>query len=671
MRSELIFSDGETPVDALVEELSRARFALDQESVAQLETARAKEGEAWSPQLLAYDEWGAGAGVEAAEGHDGDLMQIGFMTGLMSWENEERDKLVAKAVAEGAVADAWTSAVLTPASAKTGRAFMVRPVEGGYALVGVDLRMLSEQAGAHNVVLALPSYIGGVPVVRVTAEAFARRYVRGVDVRLLVVPDTVELLDAGALSALSARHVHLGAGVGLPFSQPCDSATVSPRLGGRTYSVAPENESLAARDGSLYSRDGAQLLFLAPPYGQRVELPAGVARIEAAALFKSADMPRVVAAPSTLEHVAPKEFDDAVWLCAEGAPARGKLAARGVRTASMNAVERGGCWYDFCEDGAFLVAGPPAPKTASRTFAEAAAARVHAGSLGGESAPGETTPGESAPGESAGAAPSPFEAVKAFNAQAPAADELVLPAQVDGRPLVRIGVRALATAPATLVVPPTVREVLENNACKGTRRLMLSEGLKRIGAHCFWSRTLQVPVPIPASVHSIGEGCFEYSVCRLEATGSVVHVSADQLKSCFLEAPAHGVPFDFDRYDNLLKQGATLPDATGALLHRMADPCAPSAETRAALCARLKQLGAAALKQVAREGNVSVVKALVEAGFIDEGNFDAQIEFLRQANRADCVLFLMEAHGAARAGQKEAPGQNAPARATSRDRFRL
>lgn len=630
-----VLCDEETPLENLIERFELHIWALDESQVAFMETARAKEGEAWSPQLLAYDEWKATQGEEVPEA---DLLQVGFMTGFMAWENEERDRLVARALAEGETAQASSSAVLTPEGAKTGRPFMVRPVEGGYALVGVDLRMISEQVGARSMALALPAYVGGVPIVRIASEAFARRYVRGVDVRLLVIPDTVTALDANALGALSVRHVHVGAGIGLPFTQSCSPASVSPRLETRTYSVAAGNAWLKAQGGSLYTQDGTRLLFWASPYGNRAVIPAGVQRIEPAAFFPVDSAPQVVEAPRSLEHVAPKEFDDAVWLCAPGAPVRDQLAARGVRTADESAVEHEGCWYDFCSEGAWLVAGPPAPKSASRTFAEAAAARAHGGAASGCAACAQF---------------SPFEAVRELNAQAPATDALILPAQVAGRPLVRIGTRALPTAPALVGIPPTVREVEPFNACKGTRRLVLHEGLERIGAHSFCSRTLQEGVSIPASVHAVGMGCFEYAVCLLEATGSLVHISADQLKSCFVEHAHPALPFDFEAYDELLRQGATLPDGVGALLHRVADPCPPHAAMRDALCARLRSAGASVLQRVAREGSVLLVKALWQAGFIDDSNFDAQIELLRQANRADCVLFLMEARGGGNSPKKQ------------------
>ena len=56
-----------------------------------------------------------------------------------------------------------------------------------------------------------------------------------------------------------------------------------------------------------------------------------------------------------------------------------------------------------------------------------------------------------------------------------------------------------------------------------------------------------------------------------------------------------------------------------------------------------------------------MVRALVEAGFIDERTFDGQIELLRACNRTDCVAYLMEWHR----------GQGGGKARPSRERFAL
>ena len=159
---------------------------------------------------------------------------------------------------------------------------------------------------------------------------------------------------------------------------------------------------------------------------------------------------------------------------------------------------------------------------------------------------------------------------------------------------------------------------------------------------------------------SIGEGCFEYGIVRLEHTGTIVHISANQLLNCFVErtddemaalegaGPAERVPFDFERYDRMLCEGRSLPDRLGALVHRIASPAGLAEKKRGNLVAQLRAEADAAMEYVAREGDSETVARLVDVGFIDDATFDRQIELLRRANRTDCVMLLMERrHGSA------------------------
>ncbi len=306
-----------------------------------------------------------------------------------------------------------------------------------------------------------------------------------------------------------------------------------------------------------------------------------------------------------------------------------------------------------------LVAGPPAPASVSKRFSAAAA--VRAAVIRGENDRTEV--------------PSLSEEVKAavedFIAPPQPTDLLMLPREVAGKPLTRIGVRALPHAPATLIVPDSVRIIERENACRGTVSLTLPEGLQTIGEHCFWSRTLQAPVEIPASVTSIGQGCFEYAVCRLGKSGAIVHLSADQLLSCFLVNPSDGIPFDFARYDELLTSGKNLPDRLGGMLHRIATPFRLADTTCDTLVRMLLERKRDAMERVAQEGDVSMVEKLAEAGFINDETFDRQIELLRARNRTDCVLFLMEWHRRQGAGAGEDAGAGVGAGHSARDRFKL
>lgn len=642
----LVFHDTSTELNELIEHVRKNQPNLCAQDVDMVRAAQAAEGEVWSPQLPPYRAWAsrgeAGVGDQGRQGADGDLLVVGALG--MGLSDEEREKLLAHAAERGGVeerigkdgAAPFPSAGPTaPARERMGDdlrgALRVRQDADGYALVGFDLRRLAAAAGSDDgLVVSLPAFVDGVPVVRVTAEAFTRRLVQGVGVRLLAMPDTVQIVGANAFLALSVQHIHVGAGVRVLGEQPCDLAGVSPRLKRREYSVDVRNGRFCARDGNLFADGGSTLLFLASPYDERIELPAGVERIGASAFAAGCESPSVVSCPPTLARVDAKGWDDAVWLCPSEALAHRPLAARGVRLAGPRAVELDGCWYDFDDAGAVLVAGPPAPTSVSKRFAAAAA--VRAATLRGQSAVEQ--------------APSPGQVAHVAAHSAAPEDALVLPRSVEGRPLVRVGVRALPYAPASLVVADTVRVVERDNACRNAKRLVLPEGLEAIGAHCFCSRILEGPVSIPASVRSIGEGSFEYAVCRLERTGTIVHVSADQLLTCFLTDAEDGVPFDYGRYDELLRSGKNLPDKLGAVLHRLTVPYRLEDATRTALVAYLRDHEHEAQQRVAQEGDRAMVEALVRDGFVDERTFDRQIELLRACNRTDCVLYLMEQHRA-------------------------
>ncbi|MDO4443594.1 MAG: leucine-rich repeat protein [Slackia sp.] len=649
----LVFHDDDSAVDELVRAAAARPRHLRADEADLRDAARAREGEVWSPQLLPYEEWVSSARADGRAPANEMLpaQEIGLIYSgarSMGIEREELDAVLDRAVAGSELARPESSAVLAPRMLEgDGDAFALRDAvavrreDDGYALVGFDLKRFAHAIGSDHVVAVLPASVEGVPIVRITAEAFARRFVQGVGVRLLVVPDTVKRIDASAFSSVSAGCIHLGASVEHMGDQPCDLAGVSPRLGSRAYSVDGCNGRYSSVEGSLFEHDGTRLLFAAPPYAERAFVPEGVEEIGPAALCAGCVPPNVVHAPASLAKVASKEWDDAVWVVPDGAPAVQPLHARGVRLASERMVELDECFYDFDAEGAVLVAGPAAPKSISRRFAEAAAVR-HAGM-------GDVSP------SAAIKAPAP-----------PARASLVLPERVEGAPLVRIGVRALPYAPATLAIPHTVRVIERDNACRGTQRAIIPEGVESIGEHCFWSRSFSAPVSIPRSVKCIGQGCFEYSLCRLEHTGSVVHVSADQLLSCFGDADElGGVPFDFAAYDELLLSGKNLPDRLGALIHRAADPHAPSSEVLRALVERLREREDEARRRIARDGERDEIAALLAAGFIDEESFDEQIELLRSCNRTDCVLFLMEEH------RRRREGGSSGKRASSRDRFAL
>ena len=374
MENTLVYHGAHAPIEELLDHAIKNPVRLDARDVEVVEAARAVEGEVWSPQLPAYRAWaaeGEAGDVAGGAGREGDLYSAGAL-----WMGEF-DELLAQA-AERDAADAQETPRARMEEGLRG-AVGVRQVPGGYALTAFDLRRFAAAVGqSDDLAVLLPAYVDGIPVVRVAVEAFARRFVQGVGVLLLVVPDTVEHIAANAFAAMSAQRIHIGRGVSQLGEQRCDLAGVSPRLARREYSVDAGNARYLAREGNLFSDGGRELVFLASPYGERVSLPDGVERVASSAFADGCEPPAVVDCSAALARVDSRSWDDAVWRCPVEAPAYRALRKRGVRLAGPAAVELEGCWYDFDAEGAVLVAGPPKPISVSRRRAGCGARRGRA-----------------------------------------------------------------------------------------------------------------------------------------------------------------------------------------------------------------------------------------------------------------------------------------------------
>ena len=141
----------------------------------------------------------------------------------------------------------------------------------GYAVSAVHLGKLAEHGlRADGLIVVVPSFIDDVPVVRIASEAFSRRFTSGAQVRLLVVPDTVEVVGSQAFNAVSAEVVYLGAGVRTYDPSPLDMALPNPRLEARRYLVSPVNKCYAIKEDCLLKRLGG---------GHSERLGAGDARL--------------------------------------------------------------------------------------------------------------------------------------------------------------------------------------------------------------------------------------------------------------------------------------------------------------------------------------------------------------------------------------------------------
>ncbi len=685
----LVFHDSETDLDVLIEQAHKNPHTLEASDVTVIDGGRAIAGESWGQKLAPYQSWTQGPAKGFESGTDGDLYPVGVLG--MGLDEDRFNQLLdqAKGLGGGVELSGGAAVLEKRAQGLAGADLIgVRRDKDGYVVASVDVRGMAEALGVtKDLVIELPAFIDGVPVTRIAAEAFARRHVQGIGVRLLVVPDTVRNIGANAFLALSVGFIHLGAGVEHIGEQRCDLAGTSPRLAGRAYGTSPENPRFFARNGSLFERAAskapaataaeaaghgeaaesasaaenpaaaaseapADLVFHACPYGEAEVVPPFVRNVRAAAFAEGCQPPSLVRCGAALRRVEAKTWDDAVWICPPKAPASALLSRRGVRLASENAVQVDGCWYDFANDGAALVAGPPKPASVSASFARLAAARA-AGVREGDAARATLSPKEAA-------AKAAYEFAAAGQAGVPVEDTatfvgevLSLPAAVADKPLVRIGPRALPWAPATVVIPPTVRVIERENTCKSTLHLVLSEGLQEIGQHCFCSRKLQEPVRVPRTVRWIGPGSFEYAQVVLGDGALVAHVSSSQMDSCFWPEPHAGdaaapsavsALFNLAAYDDQLLRQSRLPDPMGALLHRLASDVPLDDAIRKTLVRQLQSdaLREKAMEAVAREGSRHTVERLLKAGFIDDATFDRQIELLRRANRADCVAFLME-----------------------------
>lgn len=640
-----IFADAQTPVGQIVQAVGADGWHASSSQVGVMQAAHAIDGEMWAPQLTPYKEWKPRGDGKVKGEHVGDLFSVGSLR--MGATDELRERMVALGL-EAARRMAEEQRLVAERQERHGSVdpdvielplvFGVKESNDGFVLSKVDLRQYAKRSGREsNLIVVLPSHVEGVPVVRIDADAFSRFNVRGIGVRLLVVPDTVRSIDAKAFSYLAAETIFVGAGCRHLGGQPLERWALKPAIRCRNYLVSEENAWWRSEDGGIMAKDGSELVFLAPPYAERAAIPRGVRHVGADAFAKWDSVPEVVECDSSLERVASKLWNGALWICPPDAPVFQALLSSNVRLASCDVQMVDGCWYDFDERGALLVAGPPAPPSVSQTFAHAIAASA-----------------KSSDGE--GVARSAAVLAKQAAHAAPPATVLSVPSKVAGEPVVRVTPRALDTAPDTVILPEGLTSIGDDNACKGTRHVLLPQSLQRIGRHCFCSRSLEGVVSIPAGVLSVGEGCFEYATCRLEHTGTIVHVSANQLLNCFIERTeeemdalrdadaAVRAPFDLERYDALLCRGENLPQRVAALVHRIASPVGLSDASRESMVSQLRDDAREAMEYIAREGDRETVARLADAGFIDEETFDEQIELLRRANRTDCVMLLMERH---------------------------
>ena len=464
----------------------------------------------------------------------------------------------------------------------------VRRDDEGYVIDDVDLLAYARSCEEPpcDLILTLPSSIDGVPVYRISANAFKQRFVHGVEVRALIVPSSVRHLEKGALSALSVRDVFIGSGLTDIWPQPLVTVRTMKAPARRRFHIDAGNPAYRTCEGSIYTSDMTALVSYALPCPDLIELPEGLRHIMSGSLETASEAPRRVVCPDALERVDGPLDHSLLWVCDSKSALAGELREDGAVTLTREHVSQDGFFYDVRDDGqAYLVQSPYT------------------------------------------------------------CDRVSLPAYLGDKPLVRIEPGALPRKMISLTIPDTVTEIGEGNICGTLIHLSLGEGVRRIGQGCFRSRLLEGVVHIPRSVTSIGRTCFENSVCLLEACGCLVHAPSDGLLDCFSTddcGRGDGIPFDFERYDGVIVSERYVPDKVGAILERLMHPYLVAEGARARFSNWMSEHETETLERVARIGDAKLLEVLCDMGFLGADNIDQQIELLRQMNRTDCVILLMD-----------------------------
>lgn len=492
-----------------------------------------------------------------------------------------------------------------------------------YSLLATDLHSFARDAGLplSGLVLRLPSSIDGVPLTRISSEAFRPWLSYGVSIRLLILPEGMEEVSDEALSPLCFEHCHLPSTLERFGSRNVrwNKLTCYPRR--VRYSVSNENASFAAKDGSLFDADGKTLVAQSYPFADAVSIPDGTVAIRADAFMHMPHPPKTILCPDSLETVDDLVDEFAVWACRQDGSLARSIRARNGYTISQEGKEEGGIVYDRAGDAASLVLCRPDR------------------------------------------------------------DETTILDAIDGAALRTIGTHSLKGSFDTLALPAHVRVIEDGNAPHPCRKLVLNEGLEAIGERCFPELAAEVPVRIPRSVRAIGKGSFLGVTLGFDALDAVVAIpvgshalfepcrylenkegelvcagpcdssnGAEEPKrpvstgtETTLEPDAIVVPFDMNAYDDMLLSSRYMKNKSRMLLFRFESGVALP-ETRAREFARLlKSDQESVLELVAAASDAPrTVKRLAQAGFYDNELAERQCEILRRARKTKALHVLME-----------------------------
>ena len=603
MNDRMLFSDDTTPIAELIENSRQQGLHLTRNEVIIADDKIIGDNRVYSPQLINKDAW-------VPPKKDPNAPELGLLesNALDLAIGEETRANLLKRIEEEQREEAERQAKegnhLPVTDNPQGQYMTVRLEEDGYTIVEINLHQYALDCGytPDNMIIELPRSVDGIPVTRLSGGALRAILTNGIDVRLIITSTNLKEIRPNAFASLSVRNIYVSESVEVigPQEFSVTKATVVPDS--IDYHVSHDNKHFCSEGGCLYSKDKKRLLFQKWPYERELYLPEGLERIEASTFIAGAPGPAVIFCPDTLFRVSSKPSPDllwnpaSLWVCPTDSKLAKQLNSLRPNTIAPGFVEENDFYYDITEDGTATLARSPRK-----------------------------------------------------------CDRVILPETVDGHPVTVLREQSLPRRLKALIVPGSVKEIGKNNMATGLTELYLPEGIEKIGESTFRSRALDGVVSIPKSLTDIGRGCFENALVRFEACGTTVQISPRLEASCFVgKAPVNpetgtytggeydGIPFDFAAYDAYLLSNNHVPDRMQAVLLRLAKPYKLEEKAREALLEWLHERQDESIAAIARMGDVPMLKALCEMGFINEETIDLQAEECRRTHRTDAVLYLME-----------------------------
>lgn len=494
---------------------------------------------------------------------------------------------------------------------------------GSYSLLAADLHSCARDAGLppSGLVLRLPKSIDGLPLRRISSAAFRSWLSYGISIRLLILPEGMEEVSDEALSPLCFEHCHIPSTLKRFGARNVrwNKLTCYPRE--VQYSVSSGNERFTAKGGSLFSADETLLIAQRYPYEDTVTLSQKTSVIRADAFMHTPTPPKTILCPDSLKTIEDLIDRFAVWACKQDGELARNIRERNGYTISKEGCEKDGIVYDKTDKGASLVLCRP-----DRT-------------------------------------------------------EVKIPDTIDSSTVRIIGKSSLTGSVGTLVLPTHTRIVEDGNAPTIRGKLVLNEGLERIGARCFTQPPSEEPVRIPQSVQSIGNGSFSGTVLSFDAIGSVASIpkgSHSLFESCRYVRNERGelvyegtcandgksstsgrlgasgdfagslpdnetiAPFDMKAYDDMLASGRFVRNKTAALISRFESGVAlPRAYART-FSQMLRSDSDATLELVASASDAQrIIERLAQTGFYEDGLAEKQCELLRLHRKTKALHALM------------------------------